>query len=75
MPKMNDVGRCRTSIGRQHTTDDINVSLPANLAADVSNMQTDIALQPLVAVFRRPDDVIAVAENTVASGGFAPGSG
>ena len=55
-------------IRQQHATNDVDTSLAADLKADVSHPKPDIAGQRLVAILRRPDNVVAVIENAVAAG-------
>lgn len=54
-------------IARQNTANDINAIFSAHLADDIANALTQITLENLVAIFRRPHDVIAVIKNAVFS--------
>jgi len=55
-------------VARQHAFDDLDRVLCANLAANITDPQAQSALQHLEAVFRRPDDVIAVIVNAMLAG-------
>ena len=56
-------------ISPQHTADDLNAFLAANLTANIAHPKADITLSaPCRAILARPDDVIATVENTVADG-------
>lgn len=55
-------------VGGQHPTDNVDTFLCADLSADVAHPKANIAGQHLVTILCRPDDVVAMVENTVAAG-------
>jgi len=52
-------------IVRQYATDNINAILGANLAANITNPQLNVASQHFVAILRRPDEVVTMVENAM----------
>jgi hypothetical protein len=50
-------------IVRQYATDNINAILGANLAANITNPQLNVAPQHFVAIPRRLDEVVTMVEN------------
>ena len=57
-------------IGGQHTSDNIDALLAADVTANVPDAQPDVAPQDLEAVLGGPDDVIPVVKDAVAAGGI-----
>ena len=45
--------------------DDINTVFSADLAADVTNTQLDVALQNLVPILCRPNEMISMVKNAM----------
>ena len=52
-------------IVRQYATDNINAILSANLAANITNPQLNVAPQHFVAILRRLDEVVTMVENAM----------
>lgn len=55
-------------IARQHSAQDVDLVLPADLTENVADTQAQRPGQDLVAVLSRPDDMIAVIVNAVFAG-------
>ena len=52
-------------IVRQYATDNINTILRANLAANITNPQLNVAPQHFVAILRRPDEMVTMIGNAM----------
>jgi hypothetical protein len=52
-------------IVRQYATDNINAILDANLAANITNPQLNVASQNFVVILRRPDEVVTMVANAM----------
>jgi len=57
-------------IARQHAVDDFDTVFSTNLATDIAHPPLNAALQNFIAIFCRPDEVIAMVKNAVFSSGI-----
>ena len=57
-------------VARQHAPDDLDAVLSANLTANVTHPQLNVALQHLVAILGRPNEVVTMVENAMFARGI-----
>jgi hypothetical protein len=52
-------------VARQHAPDNLDAVLSANLTANVTHSQLNVALQHFIAILGRPNEVVTMVENAM----------
>jgi hypothetical protein len=57
-------------VARQHAPDNLDAVLSANLTANVTHSQLNVALQHFIAILGRPNEVVTMVENAMFARGI-----